>query len=204
MLFSCFYKSFSENQVLLSIKIAAPVSKDYIVIFKDQAKLPAGYDKLLKDAGGKVTAKLDKLGAVEVSSTDASFLEKVKKSNLVQEAGVQNKIYPEKPVFQETVDLDAGGAETAHIAEALMTAADDNVDVVNMSLGGYDWFQDPDYATKDIVADVNLFNRAIQYAIQKGVQSLVQQVIMAWTLAAQVSYLETIKVLHIAAQAAKG
>ncbi|MCM3596668.1 S8 family serine peptidase [Metabacillus idriensis] len=62
-----------------------------------------------------------------------------------------------------------GGAETAHIAEALMTAADDNVDVVNMSLGGYDWFQNPEYATKDIVADVRLFNRAIKYAIQKGV-----------------------------------
>jgi lantibiotic leader peptide-processing serine protease len=258
---------------------AAPVSKDYIVIFKDQAKLPAGYEKLLKDAGGKVTAKLDKLGAVEVSSTNATFLEKVKKSNLVMDAGVQNVVYPEQPAYEETVELDAaggadlyeslqwdiqqvtnngaswnlpggtgksvdgkdivvavidtgidynhpdlienytygksfvpglpdamdenshgthvagsiaakgrtmgvgpdlkvaayrvfgptGGAETAHIAEALMTAADDNVDVVNMSLGGYDWFQNPDYATKDIVADVRLFNRAIQYAIQKGV-----------------------------------
>lgn len=62
-----------------------------------------------------------------------------------------------------------GGAATSHIAEALMTAADDNVDVVNMLLGGYDWFQDPEYATKDIVADVQLFNRAIQYAIKKGV-----------------------------------
>lgn len=62
-----------------------------------------------------------------------------------------------------------GGAETAHIAEALMTAADDNVDVVNMSLGGYDWYQNPEFATKDIVADVHLFNRAIKYAIQKGV-----------------------------------
>lgn len=62
-----------------------------------------------------------------------------------------------------------GGAATADIANALMTAADDNVDVVNMSLGGYDWFQDPELATKDVVADVNLFNRAIQYAIKKGV-----------------------------------
>lgn len=50
-----------------------------------------------------------------------------------------------------------------------MTAADDNVDVVNMSLGGYDWFQNPEYATKDTVADVQMFNRAIKYAIQKGV-----------------------------------
>jgi len=62
-----------------------------------------------------------------------------------------------------------GGASTADIAAALMTAADDNVDVVNMSLGGYDWLQDPQYATKDVVADIRLFNRAIQYAVQKGV-----------------------------------
>lgn len=62
-----------------------------------------------------------------------------------------------------------GGAATSDIANALMTAADDNVDVVNMSLGGYDWFQNPEYATKDIVADVRLFNRAIQYAIKSGV-----------------------------------
>ncbi|EKN62740.1 nisin leader peptide-processing serine protease NisP [Neobacillus bataviensis LMG 21833] len=62
-----------------------------------------------------------------------------------------------------------GEASTADIAEALMTATDDNVDVVNMSLGGYDWYQDPEYATKDVVADVQMFNRAINYAIKKGV-----------------------------------
>lgn len=258
---------------------AAPVNKEYIVIFKDQSQLPAGYEKMIKDAGGKVTGKLDKLGAVEVSSTNTAFLDKVKKSSLVLDAGVENIVYPEKTAYQEAVEpgdisnadlynqnqwdikqvtnngaswslpggtgkpvsgndivvavvdtgidynhpdikdnyaygksfvpgySDAmdedghgthvagsiagkgrilgigpdlkvaayrvfgptGGAETAHIADALMTAADDNVDVVNMSLGGYDWFQDPEYATKDVVADVRLFNRAIQYAIQKGV-----------------------------------
>ncbi|WP_224076548.1 S8 family peptidase [Planococcus chinensis] len=62
-----------------------------------------------------------------------------------------------------------GGASTASIAEALRTAADDNVDVVNMSLGGYDWLQDPEQKTSDIAADMRLFNRAIQYAIQQGV-----------------------------------
>ncbi|TWT13132.1 S8 family serine peptidase [Planomicrobium sp. CPCC 101079] len=62
-----------------------------------------------------------------------------------------------------------GGASTAHIAEALKTAADDNVDVINMSLGGYDWLQDPEQETSDIAADMRLFNRAIQYAIQQGV-----------------------------------
>ena len=63
----------------------------------------------------------------------------------------------------------SGGAATADIAAALMTAADDNVDVVNMSLGGYDWYQDPSANKKEVMADRSLFNRAIDYAISKGV-----------------------------------
>ncbi len=78
-------------------------------------------------------------------------------------------IGPELKVAAYRVFGPTGGAYTSDIANALMTAADDNVDVVNMSLGGYDWFQNPEYATKDVVADVRLFNRAIQYAIKNGV-----------------------------------
>jgi lantibiotic leader peptide-processing serine protease len=78
-------------------------------------------------------------------------------------------IGPELKVAAYRVFGPEGGASTSDIANALMTAADDNVDVVNMSLGGYDWFQNPEYATKDVVADVRLFNRAIQYAIKNGV-----------------------------------
>lgn len=253
---------------------------NYIVVFKDEQGLPQGFEKAIRDAGGKIEARLDKLGAVEVNSENANFLKDVKKSSLVLEAGAENIVYPEKPVEVEAVQAEdftqgadiyeslmwdvkqvtengaswelpggtgkpakgedivvavidtgidydhpdlkenyaygksfvpgyedaidqnghgthvagsiaakgralgvgpdlkvaayrvfgpTGGAETSHIADALMTAADDNVDVVNMSLGGYDWFQNPDYATKEIVADVHLFNRAIQYAIKKGV-----------------------------------
>ncbi|WLR56766.1 S8 family serine peptidase [Mesobacillus subterraneus] len=252
----------------------------YLVIFKDQQGLPAGFAEAINKAGGQVEDKLDKLGAVEVTSNNANFLKEVKKSALVLEAGVENTVYPEQTIEGQTVAVDdladgadiynqymwdikqvtnngeswnlpggtglsvdgedivvgvidtgidynhpdlkenyvggksfvpgyddpidqnshgthvagsiaakgralgvgpdlkvtsyrvfgpSGGAATSHIADALMTAADDNVDVVNMSLGGYDWFQDPAYATKDIVADVQLFNRAIQYAIKKGV-----------------------------------
>jgi lantibiotic leader peptide-processing serine protease len=260
---------------------AETADNKYLVIFKDQQGLPAGYADAIKKAGGQVEDKLDKLGAVEVTSTNANFLNEVKKSSLVLEAGVENIVYPEQTIDGETIAVEnlaegadiyenymwdikqvtnngeswtlpggtgesvvegedivvgvidtgidynhpdlkdnyaggksfvpgysdpidqnshgthvagsiaakgralgvgpdlkvasyrvfgpTGGAETSHIADALMTAADDNVDVVNMSLGGYDWFQNPDYATKDIVADVHLFNRAIQYAIQKGV-----------------------------------
>jgi len=260
---------------------AQSVEKKYIVVFKDEAKLPSGYEDLLKKAGGQVQHRLEKLGAVEVSSSNPNFLKEVKKSSIVSEAGTENKVYAEapsveatfsfedaasvkpdlyeqhqwdikqvtnngeswnlpggtgKPVSGEEIvvavidtgidythpDLKAnyaygksfvpgysdpkdenghgthvagsiaakgrtmgvgpdlkvasyrvfgptGEASTANIAEALMTAADDNVDVVNMSLGGYDWYQDPEYATKDVVADVQMFNRAINYAIKKGV-----------------------------------
>lgn len=255
-------------------------AKKYIVIFKDQAKLPSGFGSAISNAGGQIESRLDKLGAVEVVSSNPNFLSEIKKSSTVLEAGVQNIVQPEQAAIEEVAlvssygaDADlynslqwdikqvtqdgeswtlpggtgksvdgkdivvgvidtgidythpdltdnyaygksfvpgypdamdqnghgthvagsiagkgrilgvgpdlkvaayrvfgpTGGAETSHIADALMTAADDNVDVVNMSLGGYDWFQNPDYATKDVVADVRLFNRAIQYAIQKGV-----------------------------------
>jgi len=256
----------------------------YLVVFKQEG-LPVGYQEAIATSGGQVTRKLDKLGAVEVSSADPAFLTKVKASGLVQDANLENTIYPEE-VQGEAFELEAslspeaaavtpdlynryqwdikqvtgneaawsmaggtgltadgrpvvigvidtgidynhpdlkknylygksfvpgisdpidqsghgthvagsiaasgrvmgvgpnlkvaayrvfgptGGAATADIAAALMAAADDGVDVVNMSLGGYDWFQDPDYSTKEVVADVRMFNRAIQYAIQKGV-----------------------------------
>jgi lantibiotic leader peptide-processing serine protease len=256
------------------------LEKKYIVIFKEQSKLPSGFGNEISKAGGQIESRLDKLGAVEVVSSNPNFLSEIKKSSNVLEAGVQNIVQPEQAAIEEVAlvssygaDADlynslqwdikqvtqdgeswtlpggtgksvdgkdivvgvidtgidynhpdlkdnyaygksfvpgypdamdqnshgthvagsiaakgrtmgigpdlkvaayrvfgpTGGAETSHIAEALMTAADDNVDVVNMSLGGYDWFQNPDYVTKDVVADVRLFNRAIQYAIQKGV-----------------------------------
>lgn len=260
---------------------AQSADQKYIVVFKDENKLPAGYEAELKKAGGKVEYKLEKLGAVEVSSSNPNFLKEIKKSASVLEAGVENKIRAEAPAVEASITFNevasvqpdlfeqyqwdikqvtnngeswtlpggtgkpvsgddivvavidtgidythpdikdnyaygksfvpgyadpkdenghgthvagsiaakgrtlgvgpdlkvasyrvfgpTGSASTAHIAEALMTAADDNVDVVNMSLGGYDWFQDPEYATKEVVADVNMFNRAIQYAIKKGV-----------------------------------
>lgn len=255
---------------------AQSVEKKYLVVFKDESKLPAGYTDLVKKAGGQVENKLDKLGAVEVTSSNPNFLNEVKKSSLVSAAGTENVIYPETPAVEADLPLESadlyndlqwdikqvtnngkswelpggtgkaasgedivvgvidtgidythpdlkdnyaygksfvpgypdamdenshgthvagsiaakgrtmgvgpdlkvaayrvfgptGGAATSYIAEALMTAADDNVDVVNMSLGGYDWFQNPDYATSETVADVQMFNRAIKYAIQKGV-----------------------------------
>ncbi|MFD2168534.1 S8 family serine peptidase [Tumebacillus lipolyticus] len=62
-----------------------------------------------------------------------------------------------------------GGAATSDIAAALQAAGDDNVDVVNMSLGGYNWLHDPESTPGEIIADQLLFERAISYATKKGV-----------------------------------
>ncbi|MRX71145.1 S8 family serine peptidase [Bacillus lacus] len=259
---------------------AAEPAKNYLVLFKQNGQLPSDAASIVEGAQGKIISKLDKLGAVKVSSSHPQFLENVKKSSKVQDVNIESTVYPERavdtaalpfegpnasndlylqyqwdikqvtnngaswklpggtgksingkdivvavvdtgidythpdlkanyaygksfvPGYPDAMDQDGhgthvagsiagngrvlgigpdlkvaayrvfgptGGAATSDIAEALMTAADDNVDVVNMSLGGYDWFQDPDYATKDVVADVRLFDRAIQYAINKGV-----------------------------------
>ncbi|MGE8206524.1 S8 family peptidase [Heyndrickxia sp. NPDC080065] len=264
-----------------SVGQAQTVEKKYLIVFKDETKLPAGYEDLLKKAGGQVHQNLEKLGAVEVSSSNPNFLKEVKKSSIVSEASVESKIIAEDPEIEATFSYDevaasnadlyeqlqwdikqvtnngeswnlpggtgksasgddivvavidtgidythpdlkanyaygksfvpgypdakdqnghgthvagsiaakgrtmgigpdlkvasyrvfgpTGEATTASIAEALMTAADDNVDVVNMSLGGYAWYQDPEFTTKDIVAEEQMFNRAINYAIKKGV-----------------------------------
>jgi lantibiotic leader peptide-processing serine protease len=260
---------------------AEGVDKKYIVTFKSESSLPSNYRDVVEKSGGEVTKALSKLGVIEVSSDNPTFLSEIKKSTSVLDVGEQNIIYPEQavekvaltedfvasptndlynkyqwdikqvtkngaswnlpggtgestngkdivvavvdtgidythpdikdnyaygksfvPGITDAMDEDGhgthvagsiagngrvlgigpelkvaayrvfgptGGAYTTDIANALMTAADDNVDVVNMSLGGYDWFQNPEYATKDVVADVRLFNRAIQYAIKKGV-----------------------------------
>lgn len=63
----------------------------------------------------------------------------------------------------------SGGATTQSIAEALRYAADHDYDVVNMSLGGYYFLQDPESSASDIRAEMNLFKKAIAYAHKKGV-----------------------------------
>ena len=87
--------------------------REYIVIFKDQQGLPSGFDKAIQNAGGVVEDKLDKLGAVEVSSENANFLREVKKSALVLEAGVENIVYPETTIDTEAIPVEdfAGDAD---------------------------------------------------------------------------------------------
>ncbi len=68
-------------------------------------------------------------------------------------------------------------AETAWITDAIVTAANDGVDVISMSLGGYDikgqaFYTNPltgeKVALGNDVADFLAYKRAIQYAINKG------------------------------------
>ncbi|MFC3886343.1 S8 family serine peptidase [Bacillus songklensis] len=62
------------------------------------------------------------------------------------------------------------GAPTAWIVDAIVASADDKVDVINMSIGGFDilkyYYEGNRYSD---IADVLLWKRAIQYAVNKNV-----------------------------------
>lgn len=70
----------------------------------------------------------------------------------------------------------SGGASTANIAAAIVAAVRDKVDVISMSIGGFDgmaggWWTSPAgivYRFKD-VADFLAYRRAVQFASQNGV-----------------------------------
>ncbi|WP_158282167.1 S8 family serine peptidase [Salipaludibacillus keqinensis] len=72
----------------------------------------------------------------------------------------------------------SGGASQVWITDAIISAADDGADVINMSLGGTrlrgQWFfTDPNTGEQirggNSAADIVAYNRAIRYAINKGV-----------------------------------
>ncbi|MGG1679355.1 S8 family peptidase [Neobacillus sp. NRS-1170] len=64
----------------------------------------------------------------------------------------------------------SGSAPTSPIVEAIIQAANDGVDVINMSIGGFDnlkyYFDGTRY---NDIADVLLWKRAIKYAVNKNV-----------------------------------
>ncbi|MGE5702510.1 MAG: S8 family peptidase [Clostridia bacterium] len=67
------------------------------------------------------------------------------------------------------------GAPTSWIADAIIQAADDEVDVINMSIGGFDAISRYSYqgGSYSDVADILVWKRAIQYAVDKGVTIVV-------------------------------
>jgi len=71
-----------------------------------------------------------------------------------------------------------GGAYTSTIANAMVGAVDDRVDVISMSLGGFDfigqyWWTDPSTGetikSGNDIADLLLYKRAIKYAVDHNV-----------------------------------
>jgi subtilisin family serine protease len=64
-----------------------------------------------------------------------------------------------------------GGAPTSWIVAAIVQAANDKVDVINMSIGGYDGISRYTYqgTSYNDVADLLLYKRAVRYAVNKNV-----------------------------------
>lgn len=62
-----------------------------------------------------------------------------------------------------------GGAPTSALVGAILYSVEQDYDVINMSLGSHRFLQEPGSNTADIVANINLFKKAISYAYQNGV-----------------------------------
>ncbi|MEH7111621.1 S8 family serine peptidase [Neobacillus niacini] len=65
-----------------------------------------------------------------------------------------------------------GGAQQSWITDAIVAAANDGVEVINMSIGGWRWMAN-NLGEKGDSASMVAYHRAIQYAIQKGVTVVV-------------------------------
>lgn len=65
-----------------------------------------------------------------------------------------------------------GGAQQSWITDAIVAAANDGVEVINMSLGGWRWLAH-NLDEKGESASMVAYHRAIQYAIKKGVTVVV-------------------------------
>lgn len=66
----------------------------------------------------------------------------------------------------------SGGAKQSWITDAIVAAANDGVEVINMSLGGWRWLAH-NLDEKGQSASTVAYHRAIQYAIKKGVTVVV-------------------------------
>lgn len=65
-----------------------------------------------------------------------------------------------------------GGAQQSWITDAIVAAANDGVEVINMSIGGWRWMAH-NLGDKGDSASMVAYHRAVQYAIQKGVTVVV-------------------------------
>lgn len=79
---------------------------------------------------------------------------------------------PELTVRAYRVFGATGGAQQSWITDAIVAAANDGVEVINMSIGGWRWMAH-NLGEKGDSASMVAYHRAIQYAIQKGVTVVV-------------------------------
>jgi lantibiotic leader peptide-processing serine protease len=82
---------------------------------------------------------------------------------------------PDLGIRSYRVFPEGAGAPTSWIAAAIVAAANDGVDVINMSIGGFDGVARYNYQGNYYhdVADIAVYKRAIRYAINKGVTVVV-------------------------------
>ena len=78
-----------------------------------------------------------------------------------------NGIAPDAKVMGYKALATGYGGLTSWIADAMLRACDNDADVINMSLGGYDDPADPDFA-KDYAEDYFLWKDAVDYCRGKG------------------------------------
>ncbi|WP_139492631.1 S8 family serine peptidase [Brevibacillus dissolubilis] len=74
---------------------------------------------------------------------------------------------PELTVRAYRVFGATGGAQQSWITDAIVAAANDGVEVINMSIGGWRWMAN-NFGEKGDSASLVAYHRAIQYAIKKG------------------------------------
>lgn len=79
---------------------------------------------------------------------------------------------PELTVRAYRVFGATGGAQQSWITDAIVAAANDGVEVINMSIGGWRWMAH-NLGEKGDSASMVAYHRAVQYAIQKGVTVVV-------------------------------
>lgn len=78
-----------------------------------------------------------------------------------------NGIAPDAKVMGYKALATGYGGLTSWIADAMLRACDHDADVINMSLGGYDDVNDPEFA-KDYAEDYFLWKDAVDYCRAKG------------------------------------
>lgn len=86
--------------------------------------------------------------------------------------GVVKGVGPNLTVRAYRVFGATGGAQQSWITDAIVSAANDGVEVINMSIGGWRWMAH-NLDEKGDSASMVAYHRAIQYAIKKGVTVVV-------------------------------